>query len=165
MHGLTHALINTSKALETSQRIVTRLIYDRRFTYFVLHGSVTTRVCVVRLTSGLDVLIPNTIENLTMEAVAAFGLDPERLTVYEHYDYRGAAILMAPAIARKSRSPARTRRLRYDYRELADARRTEFVERLQAGCKLDESCHAARDDGCDHRSGHNYDLADRLPRL
>ncbi len=84
---------------------VTRLIYDRRFTYPVPHGEVTTRVRVFRLKTGLDVLIAtelddeenpgpsitNTIENLATAAVEAFGLDPERLTVYQHYDYRAAA--------------------------------------------------------------------------
>ncbi len=84
---------------------MTRLIYDRRFTYPVAHGSVTTRARVFRLKTGLDVLIAtelldheanpgpsitNTIENLAMEAVEMFGLDPERLAAYEHYDYRGA---------------------------------------------------------------------------
>ncbi len=84
---------------------MTRLIYDRRFTYSVPHGSVTTRARVFRLSTGLDVLIAtelldheenprpsitNTVENFAMEAVEVFGLDPERLAVYEHYDYRGA---------------------------------------------------------------------------
>ncbi len=83
---------------------MTRLIYDRRFTYPVPHGSVTTRVRVFRLQTGLDVLIAteldaeenpgpsitNTIECLANAAVEAFGLDPERLAVYQHYDYRTA---------------------------------------------------------------------------
>ncbi len=84
---------------------MTRLIYDRRFTYHVPHGAVTTRARVFRLNTGLDVLIAtelldheenpgpsitNTVENFAMEAVEAFGLDPERLSVYEHYDYRAA---------------------------------------------------------------------------
>jgi hypothetical protein len=85
---------------------VTRLIYDRRFTYQVPHGSVTTRARVFRLNTGLDVLIAtelldhednpgpsitNTIENLATEAVEAFGLDPGRLAVFEQYDYRDAS--------------------------------------------------------------------------
>jgi len=71
---------------------VTRLIYDRRFTYPVPHGFVTTRARVFRLQTGLDVLvateleddenpgpsITNTIESLATAAVEAFGLDPER---------------------------------------------------------------------------------------
>jgi len=75
---------------------VTRLIYDRRFTYPVPHGEVTTRARVFRLETGLDVLIAteldddenpgpsitNTIENLATAGVEAFGLDPERLTVF-----------------------------------------------------------------------------------
>jgi len=82
---------------------MTRLIYDRRFTYPVPHGEVTPRARVFRLATGLDVLIAtelddenpgpsitNTIENLATLAVEAFGLDPERLAVYQHYDYRAA---------------------------------------------------------------------------
>jgi len=83
---------------------VTRLIYDRRLIYQVPHGSVTTRARVFRLKSGLDVLvateldddenpgpsITNTIESLATASVEAFSLDPERLTVYQHYDYRAA---------------------------------------------------------------------------
>jgi hypothetical protein len=34
--------------------------------------------------------ITNTVEDLATAAVEAFGLDPERLNVYEHYDYRAA---------------------------------------------------------------------------
>lgn len=84
---------------------MTRLIYDRRFTYREPFGSVTTRARVFRLGSGLDVLIATeldddenpgasitqTIENLATEAVEEYGLDPERLAVYQHYDYRAAA--------------------------------------------------------------------------
>jgi len=84
---------------------VTRLIYDRRFTYPVPHGSVTTRARVFRLQTGLDVLvatelddddenpgpsITNTIESLAIAAVESFGLNFEALTVYQHYDYRAA---------------------------------------------------------------------------
>lgn len=81
---------------------MTRLIYDRRLTYPVPHGFVTTRARVFRLQTGLDVLvateleddenpgpsITNTIESLATAAVEAFGLDSERVTVYQHYDYR-----------------------------------------------------------------------------
>lgn len=84
---------------------MTRLIYDRRFTYPVPHGFVTTRARVFRLPTGLDVLvateleddenpgpsITNTIESLATAAVEAFGLDSERVTVYQHYDYRATA--------------------------------------------------------------------------
>ena len=66
-------------------RFVTRLIYDRRFTYPVPHGEVTTRARVFRLKSALDVLVAtelgyeenrgpwlsNTIDNCATAAVAA----------------------------------------------------------------------------------------------
>ena len=80
---------------------MTRLIYERRFTYPVPGGSVTTRARVFRPQAGLDVLIANddenpgpsitkTIECLANAAVEEFGLDFERLAVYQHYDYRTA---------------------------------------------------------------------------
>ncbi len=42
---------------------MTRLIYDRRFTYPVPHGFVTTRARVFRLQTGLDVLVATELED------------------------------------------------------------------------------------------------------
>jgi len=84
---------------------VTRLIYDRRLTYPVPHGFVTTRARVFRLQTGLDVLvateleddenpgpsITNTIESLAPRPLRHLAWIPARVTVYQHYDYRASA--------------------------------------------------------------------------
>ncbi|GAC1421782.1 MAG: hypothetical protein NVSMB64_30470 [Candidatus Velthaea sp.] len=93
--------------------------------------------------------ITNTIESLAKAAVEAFGLDPKRLTVYQHYDYRAAAYrpnneaetydevtfdwddetACRPQWHRRSRASLRCcshRRLRYDHCDVAGLAAARF---------------------------------------